>query len=365
MVNCATERHLSLGLLLCGLFPLISGCGGGSCIVRGHNWALSRIDERKCTGPEFETWKNLEGECCDDYCRDFLLFKGAGYTLLHKTAVEGDPKLAEKLIADGADVNANQNREGETPLHWAARNGRVEMANFLLDHGANINASNKNGLTVLGAALSEHQVSLAALLVSRGAETETRFSQEQVTPLLWAAQRGPHDLAVLLVEKGAKVDAANSFGQQPLHHAAFVKDQVLADLLIARGADVNARESKGDTPLMYAAHAGGLEICRLLIAHGADVNGSGEGGITPLTETVFSGYGHITQERREMVRLLLASGADINARDSLGWTPLFRACQGGDRELAELFLQKGAERGIRDKWDRSVLDLWPQCLEER
>jgi ankyrin repeat protein len=58
------------------------------------------------------------------------------------------PRLAQKLLECGADVNA-QNKDHETPLHLTVRHRLPEMAQFLLEHGADVNAKNSRGKSPL------------------------------------------------------------------------------------------------------------------------------------------------------------------------------------------------------------------------
>ncbi len=55
-------------------------------------------------------------------------------------------KLAVEL---GADVNAVDDRYGDTPLHGAARIKSAEIIQFLVDHGADVNVVNKRGQSPL------------------------------------------------------------------------------------------------------------------------------------------------------------------------------------------------------------------------
>jgi len=75
-------------------------------------------------------------------------------------------------------------------------------------------------------------------------------------------------------------------GWTALHHAAFKGQKEVAELLIDKGADVNAKDKNGGTPLHIASSRGQKEIAELLIASNAEVNamilfGSYK-GITPL-----------------------------------------------------------------------------------
>ena len=99
----------------------------------------------------------------------------------------------------------------------------------------------------------------------------------------------------------------------PLHWACDRGNTEIAKLLIEYGADVNAI-GIGTSPLHWACHRGNTEMAKLLIEHGADVNAS-EYGRTQLHRA-------IDMCEREIVKLLIEYGADVNAKDESGWTPL-------------------------------------------
>jgi ankyrin repeat protein len=62
----------------------------------------------------------------------------------------------------------------------------------------------------------------------------------------------------------------NDAGQAPLHGAAFKGDLQVATLLLDHGAQVDAAGPNGKTALMFAAMFNRADIARLLLARGAD-----------------------------------------------------------------------------------------------
>jgi ankyrin repeat protein len=77
-------------------------------------------------------------------------------------------KMAQRLIAGGADVNAKQ-AGGWAPLHQAAIHGQIDLAKLLLDRGADVHAKADNGKTPLDLAMAGKHKEMAALLRERGA----------------------------------------------------------------------------------------------------------------------------------------------------------------------------------------------------
>ena len=71
-------------------------------------------------------------------------------------------------------------------------------------------------------------------------------------------------------------------GFTPLHLAAYGDNMELAKLLIDSGADLEAKNENGETPLHLAAWGDNIEIAKFLIDSGADVNAKTNYGFTPL-----------------------------------------------------------------------------------
>ena len=78
---------------------------------------------------------------------------------LHQAAQSGDIEAAEKLIADGANVNATAYGPAWTPLHLAARDGHLAVVKLLMAHGAKVNTKDRAGDRPLDLAADHRDVS--------------------------------------------------------------------------------------------------------------------------------------------------------------------------------------------------------------
>jgi len=145
----------------------------------------------------------------------------------------------------------------------------------------------------------------AALAKGAGIEgSRNNDNYIRMTPLWLAAAYGKYDIAALLVESGAKIDARDkNYKYTPLMLACLSGDVALTRLLIAEGADVNAKSAsaftadfsnygsyytrtianlKQRTPLMFAAEGGHPALVRLLLDAGADPKAANDDGWTAL-----------------------------------------------------------------------------------
>jgi len=87
-----------------------------------------------------------------------------------------------------------------------------------------------------------------------------------VQPLHSAAAAANVDVARLLLDAGAPVDATQSGGFSPLHAAARSGNVPLVDLLLDRGADVSRSTDAGQTAADLAADAGHADLATRLRA---------------------------------------------------------------------------------------------------
>jgi len=94
-----------------------------------------------------------------------------GSTALHLAAWLGHTKVAEVLLAQGADpCTATANSLAVRPLGTAAAAGNRVIAHLLLDRGAEIDAPQAGGITPLHAAAAHGNAEMVALLLARGAD---------------------------------------------------------------------------------------------------------------------------------------------------------------------------------------------------
>jgi len=277
------------------------------------------------------------------------------WTPLQQAPYSSSMEMIKMLIAKGADVNAGP----WTALHSAVQKGRRDIAELLIQKGADVNAKQKGGYAPLYYAISNKDLGMVNVLITKGADVNAGPHPA----LHSAAQRGHSDIAELLIQKGASVNAKDKRGYPPLYYAISKKHLDTAKLLIAHGADVNAKDKRGYPPLYYAISKKRLDTAKLLIAHGANVNTKDKQGLTTLHSVALVG-------RKDMAELLLAHGADVNAKDNRDRTPLHlvldvdRFIYRLFKDMAELLIAKGTDVSSKDNYGRSPLHLAAESAQK-
>lgn len=194
---------------------------------------------------------------------------------------EADPRIVQRFIFEGADVNARDNR-GYTPLHRARS---LECVELLLDAGANVNARADGGLTPLMHAASVSKLEVISTFLNAGADANAR-ADGGWTPLMSAARDNSNpEVALALLKAGADVNAIiMAQGRTPLSYAAGSnKNLEVISVLLGAGADVNARDNEGYTPLHWAAVSNeNPEVISALLRAGASAKAVNELGETAL-----------------------------------------------------------------------------------
>lgn len=105
-----------------------------------------------------------------------------------------------------------------------------------------------------------------------GADVNAKEDAELRTALHLAARENYTLIAVILLERGADIEAKTNYGRTPLHEAVYYGSTDVCELLLEYGADINAKDKKGFTPLHLAVGDGRDWLVELLLEHGADVH---------------------------------------------------------------------------------------------
>lgn len=182
----------------------------------------------------------------------------------------------------------------------AADRGDTDALRRLLADGAEINARDERGRTAVLAATYGHHTAAVQTLIQAGADINIR-DERLDNPFLYAGAEGLIDILRLTIDAGADPALTNRFGGTALIPACERGHVEVVELLLTRTrVNVNHINNLGWTALLEAIvlSDGGpphQEIVRLLIAHGADVNIADKQNVTPLQHARSRGYTVIAQ----------------------------------------------------------------------
>jgi len=126
----------------------------------------------------------------------------AGTTPLMHAALLGQVRRLDKLLGQGADVNA-VTPHGTTALVYASEAGNPAALQTLLAAGADPNRTTKDGSTALMTAAAGGDVESVVLLLKAGANPTSRDAQGN-SALSIATQRQHREVAMLLKQAGAR-----------------------------------------------------------------------------------------------------------------------------------------------------------------
>ena len=208
----------------------------------------------------------------------------------------GRYEIAQLLIEQGADIHFTRSDlqgnfhsgRGQTALWWAANHGHLPLAESLIQRGAFVDTPDHFGGTPLTTAASTGQLEMVRYLVNQGADIHAKLTTighaskqpDGRNALHLAARNGHLEIVEYLIEAGNDPNEPGGSGYTPLMLVAENNFYDLADLLIQHGADVNAKHTgpggyialRGWTPLVFAINASKVRMTKLLIYSGADVH---------------------------------------------------------------------------------------------
>ena len=250
-----------------------------------------------------------------------------------------------------------------TALMRASRSGDSTLVRHILDEGARVNQAVRGhgaarelialiswmrqlprrdaGYRALHYAADGRHAEIARMLLDAGAEVDA-VARGGETALWLAAHRGDSAMVDLLLKAGAPVRRPGGWNGpwgSPVAAAVLARDAAVVRMLLAAGAQAQPDTvGRGGTPLITAAGHGDSVIVALLLEHGADPGAAGYARLTPLMVAARGGHAPV-------VRLLLAAGADPRARDRQArWTAAQWAANGGHDSVVAILERAAPDR---------------------
>ena len=108
------------------------------------------------------------------------------------------------------------------------------------------------------------------MMKTMGLNTEDPAVQEELKKQLFNEMSKAIEMAQMLIDMGADLNAQSSLGTPLMNAVTNVWNMEIVEMLIKAGADLNVTYKNGKTALFYAQASGNDDIIKLLIDSGAD-----------------------------------------------------------------------------------------------
>lgn len=233
-------------------------------------------------------------------------------TPLHTVADFGMNVAAKLLIENGADLEAMDER-AYTPLHLASKFGRRSTVELLVERGANLQATSKFGKTVLHEATDDpyckETMAVISFLLDKGVMIDAADAAGR-TALYIALGAHEMTLAWLLLKRGANPNIRDARGMTALHWLAsnYGDMDKCIRLLENAKAGIPLTGDSGNEALLEERM---LQLANTVLDYGeSDPCGALE---------CQRKHG---SDRCDTLELLLKYGADPEAKDQMGKTVL-------------------------------------------
>ncbi|ETN76257.1 ankyrin repeat protein [Necator americanus] len=191
----------------------------------------------------------------------------------------------------------------EDVFGWVREGNAFQVRVWLDDHEHDLNVGDDHAFSLLHWASKEGHVSIAEMLLSRGARVNATNMGDD-TSLHLAAAHGHRPIAVKLLARKADVHATNEHGMTPLHYACYWGYEQIAEDLIISGAQIGACNKRGQTP---------MDVCqgpsRQAIAEIAIENGQNPNERIPFKDQTWKG----TKSRTRDATLSRYTGVDVSS----------------------------------------------------
>jgi ankyrin repeat protein len=178
-----------------------------------------------------------------------------------------DFSLMEKLLKEGADINATESEGKFTALTEAAGVGDLELVNYLLQKGAKAEGVQTFPNSPIYFAIIQGNIAIVKRFLDLGISSNYTWPDRGGTLLTAAVDSGHLDIVELLVQRGADVNFRGSGNYGTLYRAIFSDYFEVFKFLLSKGACLNERDKAALSEMEWEKDENNKKYIQLLKKH--------------------------------------------------------------------------------------------------
>lgn len=280
-------------------------------------------------------------------------------SLLCEAAQGSDVAMVAWLLRDTTKVNF-AHQHGESPLHCAAKYGQLKMIKLYLDRGGDIDMLDKNGKTVLNAAIQSTYVGntdfSGHVWAQQDIETTSRMPcLSTVKKMLLfrpniVNEVNSHTLSNAITKHKGIWDCGRC-SMIPIVHA-----------LLGYGLTVRPEDAEDCVFMFEAIKHGYFEVVDAVLKLGTDVNTLYSMRLGVLKNITLLHMAVLCYQY-EIAEFLIGKGADVNIKTCSGLSPILYAIEGRNQIMAKMLMSTSSAEVTGDHLCRAVENLCPSVVE--
>ncbi len=247
----------------------------------------------------------------------------------HKACFYNATDTVTKILYKTPEIVDYRDKELNTSLHIAALQGNITICKILIAEDANVNAENEYGYTPVYNAVKSNNIDLVKLLVDNGAEYDLRDRSYVTSAFLYAILSGKTEIVKYFLSIGAQSDLVS------ISYAMDKNQKEIFEMLIQQEIDIDVQRNFFGTTLLHISviNADPYYLNTLLQKKPFLNIKDSILGRTALHKAVL-------KRRTAMAKELIDNNASINIADDLGYTAVDYAEIEGYKEIIEYIKHK-------------------------
>jgi len=343
-------------------------------LLSSNKFPLNHIDEKKNTFLNLSLLKNKTKSA------QWLISKGIDVNIKNNEnkdalniTIEKNNHTMLKYLIENSNVDINQlDEEQRTLLQNAVIQGQEKIVDILIANGADVNNVDKNNRNVAFDAIAYGDDHILDIILSSDDLNLNLIDNSGETILHKKEILDNSDLCKKLIQSGADPTICDFDGKNLLCNMALKgMDGIdIIDIAVSSGYSLNTPVKNNNTILMealavfYMLPSGEkdrrnslLNMASSLVQKGVDINALNEYGENALFEAV-------RNNNYESCLFLIENNININKQNRLRQTSLLLACYKGIEylDIILLLLHKGANPTIKNELNQDILEILNQLV---